>query len=275
MWSSECTVVMAVWQRRMGAFNNMRRRLVSGICFLVLLILCGVLVVAADVSIPTVGLQLWLKADEGVVADGLYVTRWEDQSGNGRDAVAGENANPILLSGKLNSKPVVYFDGATSYVVVPHDADLDATEGLTTVIVFRWERGFRLAQKRSNSYGVDPDAWFLTTNGGLGASGVFNNEKLYPEDLWHIQIGIADVAAGTISLYGNRNLLATVEGFKAQEPNTDDLYIGKRFHSKASEGYLGGDIAEVIIYNRPLNSQERVEVETYLAGKYGILYHRV
>jgi len=69
------------------------------------------------------GLQLWLDATKGlfdatsggnpVTADGSSVARWEDQSGNSRNASQATSANrPILKTAVQNGRNGIRFDGS-------------------------------------------------------------------------------------------------------------------------------------------------------------------
>jgi hypothetical protein len=63
-------------------------------------------------EIPTDHLELWLRSDAGVVLNGSTVSKWEDQSGNGNDAIqTNANRQPVLVPNELNGKPVLSFDG--------------------------------------------------------------------------------------------------------------------------------------------------------------------
>jgi hypothetical protein len=61
-------------------------------------------------QIPSDSLALWLKADDGVVTNG-NVTQWNDNSGNGRDAVAMLGTYPTLVNNELCGQPVIRFNG--------------------------------------------------------------------------------------------------------------------------------------------------------------------
>jgi len=50
----------------------------------------------------------------------------------------------------------------------------------------------------------------------------------------------------------------------------DRLYIGSRFTGNNVNSYFNGYIAEIIIYNRGLNTEERIAVTAYLSKKYNI-----
>src|SRR5262249_30448592 len=55
----------------------------------------------------------------------------------------------------------------------------------------------------------------------------------------------------------------------------DQLTVGARFYTNggppAARGFLDGDIAEVLVYNRVLSEAERASVDKYLTTKHGEL----
>ena len=59
-------------------------------------------------SIPN--LQLWLKADEGVITNGSEVTAWNDQSPNGNNAQSVGITSPTFISNAINGKPAIRFN---------------------------------------------------------------------------------------------------------------------------------------------------------------------
>src|SRR5216683_2644309 len=68
-------------------------------------------------TLPSSGLQLWLKADAGVTLNGSTVSQWADQSGSGYNASqATTSKQPLLVSSVLNGKSVVRFDGAADFL---------------------------------------------------------------------------------------------------------------------------------------------------------------
>jgi hypothetical protein len=50
----------------------------------------------------------------------------------------------------------------------------------------------------------------------------------------------------------------------------DRLYVGSRFTGNTVNSYFNGYIAEIIIFNRGLNAEERLAVTNYLSKKYNI-----
>src|SRR5688572_15669534 len=68
----------------------------------------------AGASIPSGGLRLWLRADQGVetsTSDLTRVTRWLDQSGLNNHAIASyPHSAPRLLTEKLTGTRFIQFD---------------------------------------------------------------------------------------------------------------------------------------------------------------------
>lgn len=227
---------------------------------------------AADPAVPRNGLVLWLRADEGVEKDAVgYVTAWRDQPGRGNDAVAEDLTEPLFVASWLSGQPAIRFNASDTFLRVPHAEELNAGDGFSVFIVYSYSKGGRLAQKKNAASGVNPDAWFLATATGLGVSGVYHEEHMFFPDMPYLQSNIFDAQAGTVKIYDSGWLVGTVEGVGAMEPNEDDLYIGKRHRPGSSESYFGGEIAEMMIYDRALGDEERQAVEKYLADKYGLM----
>ena len=93
---------------------------------------------AAPVLQPTTnGLQVWLRADAGVVtnASGL-VTSWADQSGHGNDATqADTTAAPLWKANVINGQPALNF-GSSSLKCQPFPRGLRCRHGLHRVEQF-------------------------------------------------------------------------------------------------------------------------------------------
>lgn len=239
-----------------------------GLFLLVLALMVPATGIAAE--IPAENLQLWLRADAGVVTDddGVSVLVWEDQSGNGNHAVAMPGAEPVVVVNPTNSKQAVQFN-SISYVRVPHKDELNAGEALTLFAVYRNQTGNRLLQKKKGT-GVSEDGWFVIATRGLGVGGVYYKPSptLFPggRDTVYITSHVFDAAKGTIELYNSGHHVMQVTEVPAQVPNADDLFIGKREHENESQ--WSGDLFELIIYNVALDDEARAQVEHYLINKY-------
>lgn len=226
---------------------------------------------ANDSALSQEGLQLWLRSDVGLERAGDVVIRWADQSGNGNDATAAAGTAPLWLDNAYGTLGALHFDEET-YMQVAHAEGLNAGgEGLSVLMVYRSERGIRLAQKKSGASGTQADAWFVTAAQGLGVAGTFRQGTPLFEagKEVHVQGNIFDPAAGTITIFDRGQVVDTLQGVKPQTPNEDDLFLGKRDHPTGTRLPWQGELFEVIIYNRALSAAERAEVEAYLLAKYG------
>ncbi|MCK9223325.1 MAG: hypothetical protein M0Q40_12040 [Limnochordia bacterium] len=238
-----------------------------GIVVLVSLLTCGI-VYAQDMDLPTNNLQLWLKADAGVISRNNLVSIWEDQSGNGRHAMSKTGKEPSFDLKGINGHPSIRFDGGNTFLRVAHDDVLNPVEGFTVFIVYQYESGFRLLQKKSNADGISVDGWFVTPLGGLGVAGSWDRAHHFSSDTPYISSYSYDPVDGEIRLYGNGVLRNVIKDVLSSEGNSDDLFIGKRDWASRTEGHLCGLIAEILIYNARLSDLERGQVEEYLKSKY-------
>ena len=90
-------------------------------------------------AIPTAGLQLWLKADEGVTLNGSTVSSWIDQSGNGNNALQSTtNRQPLLVNNALNDKPVLHFDGINDRLALTGSTTMSQ---ISLFLVFKIDSG--------------------------------------------------------------------------------------------------------------------------------------
>ncbi len=74
-------------------------------------------------------------------------------------------------------------------------------------------------------------------------------------------LSYAEVGKNGLALFGQTMFGPPVVG-RSQN------YIGNSYWG--SDGKFHGDIAEILLYNRALTSQEQATVRQYIAGKYGI-----
>jgi hypothetical protein len=226
----------------------------------------------ADIS----GLSLWLKADAGVTLSGSDVTAWADQSGNGNNASSEEGTRPTLVSNTLNSKPVLRFDGTgqkmdltssiggTAYSIFIVCKNNDNENGS----MFFWSTdnnfGKYIASITSETYNASARNKFILAQndagGGEGESIIAWSSTAVNNNYF---IGTAMQNGGGKAYSNGSGGADSLGTFSAS--NTFNLIGGYGF------GYeLDGDVAEIISYNRAVNSTERQQVEAYLNTKYAI-----
>lgn len=216
-------------------------------------------------AIPTSGMHLWLRTDAGVTLSGNTVTRWIDQSGNGRSAGMTTAARqPSFIPGVLNNQPVLRFSGAQSML-------LDAASAPTQYTVFvvgknnRTDEGFSMILGPAGS---NPNSQLRWENGnqsmivGLGNNLPVTNSTIGNTRTYHALAVRYD--GTTLSTYRD-GILRTSNGHSTSGPWRINQ-IGAYYDSF----FMTGDLAEVLIYTRALTEAERQSVGVYFRAKYAL-----
>jgi hypothetical protein len=206
-----------------------------------LLLLCGAAAAHAQFFDSLSRPSVWFRADRST----LTPLKWTDVSGHKRDAVALAGENPVN-GGLLNFNKSILFDGANDYLKVP--VSLEGLTDFTILTVFQsadtTERGTWGAE---NALSRDV---MLTTRRAKG-----------PETI--------------TTPYGkseNQPVLSTIVQSWEGTPSasaTAHLALGSAGKLKGHRPFKGL-VAEMMVFARSLGFLERLQVETYLALKYGV-----
>ncbi|MEM8485676.1 MAG: T9SS type A sorting domain-containing protein [Bacteroidota bacterium] len=225
-------------------------------------------------------LALWLKSDAGVTESAGDISVWADQSGNARDAAANGVSNlPAFAASDLNYNPIVAFDASNS-------------EGLNTPSVFENTAHsnvniFVVAQHNTLS-----DSWLFieqevgqsdrvsahvpfntlstiywdagTTSGDFRLSAAWS-ESVGTPYLWGFEY---ESATPKQAIYRDGNLVSTdasVSSFTF--PSINDFQLA---NNVPSSDYNDSDIAELIVFTGAVSDAEQLQIDTYLALKYGL-----
>jgi len=206
------------------------------------------------------GLLYWLKADSGVVADGSNnVSAWGDQSSRGNNfAQATAGSQPQLVAGVLNGQPAVRFDGTNDRLTLS-----SPTTPTTVFIVNSPDQYVWLAGLWGSDNPSDKGIRIDVTTGATAWR--------HPGDANDFTNGTGGVmyingtATNTFASYGTPQILSAYRG--ASHPATYNVtQLGWYYSARVFDG----DIAEVLAFNRVLNSAERQIVENYLSAKYDV-----
>ena len=225
------------------------------------------------------GLRMWLRADTGVTVSGSSVSQWSDLSGNGMQAVQASGTNqPVLVSSSTtaNGMSVMRFDGTNDYLSVA-DTDLLRPDRLTIYAVARQSsggnQGIVLAKSGSTSW---TNGYGVIREGSANEFGFFVNANATIEESYASGGTIAPNQTFLLQAsYDLRQKALLINGI-AQSPklsttainhSTQPLLIGGNGNATYS---LGGEIAEVLVFNRPLTLAEQAEVEKYLGTRYAL-----
>jgi hypothetical protein len=233
---------------------------------------------AADLPVQD-GLIVWLKADAVSTSDtsqvrlsgsDIFVKQWVDQSGNNHFASNGtDNDQPMYIAGALNGQPVLRFaqrdedNGSRLYL---GDLGLYSANAGTVFAVATIDNDgrYNLFGNRNN------DERWVASNWGESQPGSFRGNRTamtlssWPQTGSHVFALESDRTAYRILIDGSEIGSA---GGDYHSGSGQNWTIGNR----ATDGQqLQGDIAEVIIYNHTLTSDEANQVGLYLADKYAV-----
>jgi fibronectin type 3 domain-containing protein len=229
---------------------------------------------------PLGNLALWLKADAGLLQGGTNtpVSLWADQSGNGNHATQPTGVNqPQWVPGMIGDRPVVRFNGTNSYLSLP-GSTMAGTTGAEAFVVLKvavdppsvshglWT--FGLANNASEFYPAMSGAIYETFGFSAGA-GVNYDLGVPSQPL--TQYHVYQVSSQ------NNNWAAWINGILLYQ-TTNNTYayctspaLGGSLSGAFGNYYFAGDIAEVLIFNRPLTASERITVNSYLNEKYDLV----
>jgi hypothetical protein len=228
---------------------------------------------------------LWLDATRINQANNTAVATWADQSGNGYDATQSTTAaRPTFIASGLNGLPVVRFDGtddhlglsggalglfknvagATIFIAVKYSAtavnasSFFASNGTSATIARIQIRTTTTPRYQVTARRLDADS---SQNVGSNQATSTTNFVIHSAFFNYQNTLMQQYINGTLD--GEKTDFQTA----GNTSNTDSLAI---FLGRVSATYLTGDIAEIIVYNRALNTSELAQVHRYLSRKWGI-----
>jgi|GEM_PF-2522332 len=217
----------------------------------------------ANAQIPQ-GSILWLRADRGVIIKDGRVATWEDQSGLGHDATtANPGQQPDFLAFASNGKPALIFHGWNSF----QTPNIFPTHGDYSVAI---------VAKINNTININN---LVSGNGHA----IYLDSTLYPRI---VHESFFNQEYGTIAM--DSNGASTVLALYSEADQQAQLYVNGEFADSSYVGstsdstiavasfvssyFLQGEIQEILVYNRELDSSDRTELDTYLRTKYGIVH---
>ncbi len=218
------------------------------------------------------------------IDDGTAVRLWSDQSGNGYDATQSTTAaRPTYIASGLNGLPVVRFDGTDDHLGLSGGALglLKNVAGATIFVAVKYSAtavnapsffasrnststSVRILIRTSTAPKYNMQATRLDADTAIN----MNSVQATNTNSVVIQTAKADYQNQTLEQFINGTLDgSTTFATSGNTENADSLAI---FLGRVSTTYLTGDIAEIIVYNRALNTSELSQVHKYLSMKWGI-----
>ncbi len=228
-------------------------------------VLC--LMVSALFALPPItdGLVIQLDARSLSLTDGDPVAVWSDQSGGGNDATQETADNQpafIVSSEEFNNRPVVRFDGSNDCLLLPSDTDCPIDVTSFTVLIYA-----KFSSIDANAYLIAGQA-SSADNGRLRiCNDVAGGGFLFRvgNSTWKGIVATADTDVHKFAV------TSTVEGFVDgvsinTTTNTSTDYpqaFNLGSYNNGEKDFFNGDIAEVLVYNRVLTTEELETINTY------------
>jgi hypothetical protein len=217
------------------------------------------------------GLELWLRADHGVVLDDGVVASWQDSSKHQRNAgQTAVNYRPKLTENGLGDLSAVVFDGEDDYLKLsPLDADFSggvSIFAMTYQVAAKECEGIFEACNGSEAEDLHLGSWKGASLYEVGVS--YAHGVDYPIVFDQPQLLAAvHQTNGVVRLRRNSNGL--VEGMFELPPvvTRKEVFIGHTLYQGCAP--FSGAVAELLVYSRAVSDEELVEIETYLQEKWG------
>jgi hypothetical protein len=232
------------------------------------------------------GLLAWYDVDAMNLTEGSTVTDWLDQSSNKNNATAPDaDSSATYRAALLNGRSVLQLDGNDSYDILGSAVSrLQSGSGMSVFIVTRSNlpdsRQYLFATHEVDGQNLarlgllKADADLPCTGSDRltrlsGLSGPNHDKCTANVDTWSVFTGIW----GTTRKIFRHNKLELINESAANEFSSIALVaIGQEYDKSPLERseWLDGEIAEFIIFDRELDSQEANTVEDYLRKKYAL-----
>src|SRR5438270_3152056 len=216
-------------------------------------------------SIPSVGMALWLRGDNGVVVSGgNVISAWLDNSGKNNNAVQGSGGlQPTLAANALNGRPVVHFNG-NQYLTLPNLMNGAGAGEIFMVVKSATDGGYR----RMMRFGAS----------GNGSAYPWVDGNVYEDFGSTVQylLGNPPQALNQYHIYNvsskTNEWVARFDGLEEHRETSNTVaFSANPLIGHSNSENFAGDMAEIIIYDHVLTPAERKATENYLGSKYALL----
>lgn len=210
--------------------------------------------------------------------DQASITTWYDinpLTTNKANAVAlGASFQPRYIESSLNGLPGVRFDGADDYL---RSDTIQISGNQVTYFIVSLRRAYNIYASPFTT--LSPSATFDNTSVAHFRAFLENYNIMYPfRNGWgaattHPGNNVLFMSCGIFNGSVNINYyngVATATANSAENFNVTSILLGSTWQASAPSNHWNGDIGEIIIYSRALKTDERQDIEKYLAKKWKI-----
>lgn len=205
----------------------------------------------------------------GSISNGESVGTWGDISGNNLDVTqVTATQYPTYVAGAINGYPAVRFDGVNDNLDIPNSSILKP-DSLTVVIVYADKGTDGVVLNYANG-GSLASGYRLDFAAGM-RSGVYTSSSTFAtkSNTYGSAFVIHSLRYNGSNIYCrvNDDVVVASKTGAVTYTTANSLYLGQYADSTSP---AQTDIAEVLVYNRPLSSAELEQVYDYLRAKFGL-----
>ncbi|NJK91334.1 MAG: hypothetical protein HC904_05570 [Blastochloris sp.] len=227
----------------------------------------------ASVNVRRNNMLFWWRADSLTGNSGDPVASLLDQSGNGYHAVQANTTNqPTFQANQLNGKPVIRFDGVNDKLEYLYSSTFPVSKH-TVLFVLKALTTTDYNQGLGASGGWGQFNFHTTSNGSVyvGTSAASSSGRFEPAELG---AGTVNTNAWNFFMYqydnGSAVFLKNGAQLASKTITAPAPWTGFRMGSPNTDSAINGDIAEVLVYNDVLSTNERLDIQAYLNVKYNL-----
>jgi len=229
------------------------------------------------------GLIAHYEANSLASKNGELVASWSDSNHNALLATQPEvDRQPTIRKQALNGFSVLKFDGVNDFLFADQiGASIGAGSGLSVVFVARTFSPEKQYLWGAYSWNNENDL----VRAGFSPGLKFSVSRTDPEGVeLYLSVG-ADTSKFSIysTLFEDRKVQTYINGKIAIDLATQtpvnlsastNFVIGQDWEGANTSDFFSGELAEIIVYDRFLSTEQREGLEDYLKSKYAIKLHR-
>jgi hypothetical protein len=230
--------------------------------------------------VPTLipGCVAWYRADYGLTINGASVLAWNDQSGTNdpnKNLSAGVAPTINIADANYLNQPTVTFARASGQYMTSGPWTTPLVQPNTWFIA---GHTFSLSTNQVAMESNDIHVSGQTINRNNGNQLQFASPiaiNTFPALNWNTaSVLMAEFNTGGIALsklyFNNFDIHQNLLAFNTGPQGQPSITLGSSSPFTGRGNYWDGTLAEVIAYNRILNSQERGQMRAYFRGRYGL-----
>lgn len=232
-------------------------------------------------------LVVWLRADSGLTFDiaTQQVSAWADYSGNSNSVAQATSASQPLRIGYegANDKARINFNGTSHILTSNNNAPITAND-FTILSVFKYtdlsnvnQRVFSITETTDRVlFGLNDTGriFFKAVDDENNQGQILSDASELMSDFNIAMAQCKKVTGGSdliIQFNNNASVTTNVASFNNNNTGFDDaVFTIGGLTTLTSTTYFKGDLCELIVFNRALNTTELATVKDYLNNKYRI-----